>query len=374
MNLPLEHWVSQSITPLLTNKKYAEVSVAILTPGQTLIVNQGSPDATSHPLPDEHTLFEIGSVSNVFTATLLASLVQQGKVDLQSSVCHLLPDLSQLAPGITLLRLATHTSGLPCISSNFYQSIFRNSEDLSTVPTLDKLYAYLNRFRVAPRTMGRVSYSNVGMGLLAHVLERVLGMPYEQAIATYIGEPLGLSDTCINPRIEQQQRLIQGYLPNHKPAYDWQLPISAGTGSLCSTTQDLSAFLMANLELPVNSLTTAMGMGQQVYAAALGHPNLLGVGLGWLVNRLSYGTGSATIHWQSGATQGYQAYIGLIKTLDVGVVVLTNYGQSWRTHLFHQPTAETVGVELLTHLATHSTTTHSTQELQVAPHRAIAYP
>lgn len=368
MNLPLESWVTRSLTPLLTDKKYAGVSVAIITPGQTLIVNQAGLGATAKPLPDQHTLFEIGSVSNVFTATLLASLVQQGKIDLQSSVCHLLPDLSHLAPGITLLRLATHTSGLPCISSNFYHSIFRTSEDPDAPPTLDRLYAYLNRVRVAPRAMGRVSYSNVGMGLLAHVLERVLGMPYEQAIATYVGEPLGLSDTCITPRIEQQQRLIQGYLPNHKPACDWHLPISAGAGSLCSTTQDLSAFLMANLEPPVNPLTTAMGMGQRVYAAALGHPNLLGVGLGWLVNRLSDGTGSATVHWHSGVTQGYQAYIGLIKTLHVGVVVLTNYGQSWRTPLLRQPTAETVGIELLTHLAS-----YSTQTLQVAPHRAIAH-
>jgi serine-type D-Ala-D-Ala carboxypeptidase/endopeptidase len=353
MNLPLQNLISRDVAPLLKNGKSVGVSVALITPDQIFTLNQGRFNPASDVPPSSHTLFKIGSVTKLFTATLLASLVHQGKLDLQAPVASLLPELSKLAPDITLLRLATHTSGLPHLPANLYRSRSRNGRNPYAAHTFDELYTYLSKFEVAPRTLGRVNYSSLGMGLLGHVLERTLGMSYEQAIATYICDPLGLSDTCITLTAEQQQYFIQGYFPNHKPASPWDLPTLAGADAMHSTAHDLSTFLQANLNCPQTSLATAIATCHQIHAAALGASNLLGVGLGWLVNRLNYATGSATVYWHNGATGGYQAYVGFIKKLHVGVVVLANQGLGWQTQLFRQSTVNEIGLNLLKLLADH---------------------
>lgn len=93
MNLSLQGLIRNDVAPLLKGNKSIGVSVAVITPDQVVTLNQGKVGSISDEPPSNHTLFEIGSVSKVFTATLLAVLVHQGKVDLQAPVSSLIKKL-----------------------------------------------------------------------------------------------------------------------------------------------------------------------------------------------------------------------------------------------------------------------------------------
>ncbi|HEY9620612.1 MAG TPA: serine hydrolase domain-containing protein [Crinalium sp.] len=354
MDLPTQRLIDQSIAPMfqgsIRSRNHLGVAIAVITPDQTFLFNQGCVSHITELPPNHRTLFELGSLSRLFTTTLLAALVQERMVNLQDSVCNLLPEFSQLAPEITLLRLATHTAGLPNVSESFYQLLFRDAHNPYLTDTLDNLYCYFAHYEADHRRLGHVCYSNLGLGLLGHVLARMLGLSYEQAIVDYICEPLGMVDTRIVTTVEQQQRSAQGYRANSQPVTETNLTASISFGSFHSTSQDLSKFLKASLEQPITPLSQAMSLCQQTHVA-LGGAKRLGVGLGWFVNHLDYDTGRAAVHWQTGAAAGHQAYLGLINDLHLGVAVLANYERGWQDTLFRRPNVETIGLNLLKTLA-----------------------
>ena len=158
---------------------------------------------------DGDTLFEIGSISKVFTTTLLSVLVDLGVVKLNEPVRSLLPELQNLSEAVTLERLATHSSGLPRIPHNLKRSYKQNKLNPYAAYSVEELYAFLSNYPVDPQKspFGQISYSNLGMGLLGYVLAKRLGGSYEQAVTEYICQPLGMHSTSITLSADQQQRL-----------------------------------------------------------------------------------------------------------------------------------------------------------------------
>src|SRR5262249_5694080 len=129
-----------------------------------------------------HTLYRIGSITKVFTTTLLAMLRDRGAVRLDDPVANYLPSEVKLptdprgAPAITLRHLATHSSGLPSLPPN----LVPKGEDPYGGYSVDALYAGLAQIRLVVPIGAGENYSNLGMGLLGHALERAAGMPYEE--------------------------------------------------------------------------------------------------------------------------------------------------------------------------------------------------
>lgn len=153
---------------------------------------------------DSDTLFEIGSITKVFTGILLADAVNQGKASLDDLVSKHLPDglLAEDSPlrSVTLLDLATHTSDLPRMPGNLGEG--SDPKDPYAHYTVEKLRAYLRDFKVTDfEKRGELSYSNFGMGVLGHVLERIAGKPYEQLVRETIFTPLGMSSSFIQRSI-----------------------------------------------------------------------------------------------------------------------------------------------------------------------------
>jgi CubicO group peptidase (beta-lactamase class C family) len=129
-------------------------------------------------LPPESVLFEIGSITKVFTGLLLAQAVLEERLQLDDPIGPLLPASLDLAPevaGITLRQLATHTSGLPRLPDNFDPA---NPFDPYADYGIDPLHAYLRDYRPVSAGPHLAAYSNLGTGLLGHLLERVYGQSY----------------------------------------------------------------------------------------------------------------------------------------------------------------------------------------------------
>jgi hypothetical protein len=216
--------------------------------------------------------------------------------------------------GITLLHLATHTSGLPGLPTNFEPADWQNPYADYTV---ERLYEFLNTYTL-PRNPGQLyEYSNLGVGLLGHVLALVTGTDYERLVEERVAGPLGLHDTRAVLSAEQRSRLAHG-ASGVVARPNWTFAALAGAGVLRSTARDVLQFLAANRGWVPSALSEAMAEAQtqRVTTPSPG----LAVGLGW--HLLNLGAGTAVFH--DGGTGGYRAFAGFLRNGNSLVVVLAS--------------------------------------------------
>ena len=221
------------------------IVVGVLEPGGRRVLSYGHPAKGDPRRVDGDTVFEIGSITKVFTALLLSDAVERGEVSLSDPVSRYLPasvKVPQRGRAITLGDLASHVSGLPRLPTNMASTNPRNPYADYTV---DQLYAFLSGYEL-PRDAGaQDQYSNLGGGLLGHVLALRAGMSYEALVESRITRPLGMTSTRITLSDDMRGRLASGYDATLQPASNWDLPTLAGAGALRSTVNDLLLFLSA---------------------------------------------------------------------------------------------------------------------------------
>jgi CubicO group peptidase (beta-lactamase class C family) len=204
----------------------------------------------SADVPDGQTVFEIGSITKVFTANLLADFMLAGRVRLMDRAGKFLPATVTMPAyrghEIKLFHLATHTSSLPRLPDNLGKTIQDEKNPYANYAVED-LHAFLNGCRLRRMVGSRVEYSNLGMGLLGHLLSLVDGRPYGQLVTERICQPLGMANTSVMLSEDQRRRLAQGHDEQGEPVPKWDLPTLAGAGALNSTAQDMLRYLEANL-------------------------------------------------------------------------------------------------------------------------------
>lgn len=260
------------------------------------------------------TVFEIGSVTKVFTALLLADMAARGEVALGDPVGKYLP-AEVKAPTITLEQLATHRSGLPRLPSNFAPKDGNNPYADYTVA---QLYEFLASEPLTSAAGSQYDYSNVGAGLLGHALARRAGTDYETLVRRRILAPLGMKSTSITLSAAMKERLAPGHDAEMKPAANWDLPTLAGAGALRSTANDMLTFLGAMLGMTKSPLAGPMAsmLIPRHPIGSAGHE----VALGWHVQT----AGDREIVWHNGGTGGYRTFAGFDPKSRTGVVVLSN--------------------------------------------------
>jgi CubicO group peptidase (beta-lactamase class C family) len=278
-------------------------------------------------IPDGGTIFEIGSVTKVFTGLLLADLAERGIVGLEDPLASYLPSSVRVPTRgerpITLGDLASHASGLPRNPKGTLGRWLGDRHNPYAGLSVQELYAGLARTRLRRRPGGRVRYSNLGGGLLGQALAGAAGQSYEELVRQRICVPLGLADTMITPTGEQMARLATGHTRRGRPVAPSQLPALAGAGALRSTATDLLRFLEANLDPAHSPLADQLGRAQQ---PRLRDAKRMEVGLGWLIVRPPQAAGP--VLWHNGGTSGFRSFVALDGEADTAVVVLSNTARS----------------------------------------------
>lgn len=266
---------------------------------------------------DEHTIYEIGSISKTFTGILLAQMVKAGKVSLDDPVQKYLPESVKMPKWedqeITLGHLSDHTSSLPRLPSNL------DPEDMTNPYadyTVEDLYAFLNGYELTREIGSEYEYSNLAQGLLGHVLARSVAKSYEELMIDSIAKPLGMTETKIVLDRAMQSQLAPGHSMG-KQVPNWDLPTLAGAGAIRSSLHDMLIYLAANMGLKETSLYPAMQLSHQPRHDKAGNNQ---VGLAWVTSKGADGD----ILWHNGGTGGYRAFAGFVKETGKGVVVLTN--------------------------------------------------
>ena len=315
---PADSAVLAIIKQRVDEKRSAGIVVGLLDPdGRTRVLAYGDPGPGQPPL-DGNSVFEIGSISKVFTSTVLAELVQEGKVSLDDPVQKYLPPSvhmpSRDGKVITLGNLSEQNSGLPRMPDNFHPADQSNPYADYTV---QQMYEFLSGYKL-PRDPGaQFEYSNLGVGLLGHALALATRTPYEDLERERVWKPLGMSHTAITLTPWMEQHLALGHDEQGKVVPNWDLPTLAGAGAIRSTTIDMLKFLDANLHPERGNVERAMAFAHEKRADA--GPNME-IGLNWLI---AHPNGD-TILWHNGGTGGYRTFIAFAPSRKMGVVVMTN--------------------------------------------------
>ena len=293
--------------------------VAILEGGSPpRIHTAGTSGVEGLPL-DSNTVFEIGSITKVFTTALFADMVARGEVKLDDPIAMYLPRNVRVPTRgerqITLLDLATQTSGLPRLPTNLRPASPANPYAGYGVPDL---YEFLSGYRLTRDIGSQYEYSNLGIGLLGHLLSLKAGRPYEDLLRERVLIPLGMRDTGIELDSGMLARRARGFNALGEPVTGWDFDVIAGAGALRSTAADMLRFLAANLDSASSPLGRAIAATRVARRPADRPQNH--IGLGWHIVE-AFGT---TIVWHNGGTGGYRAFIGLDEKRNRGVIVLSN--------------------------------------------------
>jgi serine-type D-Ala-D-Ala carboxypeptidase/endopeptidase len=289
------------------------IVVGVITGKAREIISYGHFDATDPRVPDGDTVFEIGSISKVFTSLLLADMVVKGDVKLSDPVSKYLPASVHVptrnGKQITLLYLSTHYSGLPLIPSN-----------LSWDYSQQQMFDFLSHYELTRDPGQKFEYSNFAVGLLGQTLALRAGTDYETLLRTRITGPLQMNRTAVHPTQDMKADFIPGHGFGMRKPPAWEDPALAGAGGIHSTANDLLIFLAANMGILNSPLQPAMKKMLSVHRTSGPGSE---IALGWFI-----ATGRNGVIWHNGQTNGYHTFMGYDPHRKVGLVVLSNSNES----------------------------------------------
>jgi CubicO group peptidase (beta-lactamase class C family) len=297
------------------------IVVGLIEPdGSRRVLTFGEAGEGARPLA-ARSVFEIGSITKTFTGTVLADMVRRGEVRLDDPVGKYMPAGVRVPSlngrQITLLDLATHTSGLPRLPTGY---VSPDPSNPYAHFAAEHLYAFLNRHELAREPGAKFEYSNLGMGLLGHALARAAGADsFQRLVSDRVLRPLGMSMTAYGRPAALAPWMTKGHSRQGAVAPYFDVAVLAGGGGLNSSVTDLMTYLDAHIGEPTSPLEQAMRDARRGHH--LPRPGVE-VGLGWM----TMARGPLTLVGHNGGTAGYSTYVAFDPRTRAGVVVLANSG------------------------------------------------
>jgi len=266
---------------------------------------------------DENTIFEIGSVSKVFTSLLLADMIEKGELSLNDPIDKFLPEdvktPSYNERKITLLDLTTHASGLPRWPDGFPIQDINEQYEYDR----DELYDYLANVELSREIGSEYSYSNIGVSLLGHILSLQAGQSYEELLKERVLDRFEMENTCVKKCDELRDKFAKpsllGFQMNEINLSD----DLAGAGEIRSSGKDMLSFLSYAMGLKDSDLKNSFELTQNINRQI---DDQISIGLGWHMTHED----DRMIIWHNGATNGFASFVGFDPESNQGVVVLSN--------------------------------------------------
>ncbi|MEX3777382.1 class C beta-lactamase [Pseudomonas sp. MYb118] len=347
----IEAAVSSVVTPVMQQQSIPGMAVAVTINGQVHYFNYGVASRETENPVTESTLFEIGSVSKTFTATLAAYAQASGKLSLTNKASQVWPALRGSAfDNISVLQLGTYSAGgLPL-------------QFPAEADTADTMLGYFKQWKPTYAPGSHRQYSNPSLGLFGYLAAQSLGVPFDQAMEQTLLPKLGLKHTFLKVPQEQSSLYAQGYNKDNQPVRVGPGALDAEAYGVKTSAADLIRYVQANmqpaqLEKPLQQ------------AIALTHTGYYQVGdttqgLGWEfypypVKLYTLLTGNSTtmtleaneVRWlnppqtpqqatlfnKTGSTSGFGAYVAYVPAKQIGIVMLANrnYPNSERIRIAH---------------------------------------
>lgn len=265
-------------------------------------------------IENSKTLFEIGSITKVFTTHVLAQLVLEGKISLDDEVSTFLLIERLKKSKITFLQLANHTSGLPRLPENFYT--VKNYDEENPYKSYDEtaLLDYLNNHLKLNSIPGeKFEYSNLNSGLLSYILSKIEQKSFDEIVKERIFKPMKMNDSTFDLESIGDSN-AQGLDEKGKPAHHWEGGILNGCIGIASTAEDMVKFIahILDVENPIANLQLKKTF--QIEESRF-------VGLGWGIRDLKQ---IGKFYNHGGGSKGFSCYMRIHRKTGRGIILLTN--------------------------------------------------
>lgn len=351
MDAQLQALVTQVVTPVMQQNNIPGLAVALTVSGQTHYFNYGVASRDTGQKVSENTLFEVGSVSKTFTATLAGYAQATGKLDLSSKASQLWPELKGSAfDNISVLQLGTYSAGgLPLQ--------FPAEADSS-----DKMLGYYQQWKPQFPAGSHRLYSNPSLGLFGYLTAKSLGQPFDQAMTQTLLPKLGLQHTFLSVPSAQSKLYAQGYDSADQPVRVSPGALDAEAYGIKTSAADLLRYVQAQLK----PASLAPDLHTAIANTHLGYYRVgdMTQGLGWeryaypiTLEKLQNGNSIPMamephkVEWltppqaepanvlfnKTGSTRGFGAYVAFVPSRDMGIVILANknYPNAERVKIAH---------------------------------------
>jgi CubicO group peptidase (beta-lactamase class C family) len=301
----------------LRDPNNSSLSIGIVEGNMTSTYYYGETKKEAGTLPDQGSLYEIGSVSKTFTATLLAHAINEKKIALTDDIRKYLPgeypNLKVNGAPIKIVNLANHTSGLPRLPLDFFSSTGYNAEKPYVHYTKEMMYKYLQSFKPDSAVRTAAEYSNFGFAVLGSILENIYKKPLPELLKQVITGPLKMNSTNFDVPAADMARMTTGYAEDSGRVVPyWDFAAFNACGGLESDLQDMLVYLKTNMgNLNPDFALTHIETDRQAEFSR---------GLAWALMPFR----GNTCIWHDGGTGGFRSWCGYIKDKKIGVVILSN--------------------------------------------------
>ena len=322
--------IESIIQPIIDDQITVGAAVGIIKPGgEKEMFFFGEKNKDHGDIPDENTLFEIGSITKTMTATVLADMVLNGEIGLEDPVENHLPGIGNFpdfnGEKITFKHLANHTSSLPYIPDNYDNGYFDEANPFLNYDK-DLMYEFLNSYTLTRPMGSEEEYSNFAMGLLGHSLAEARGTSFQKQLQEVVFQRCNLNNThtIISTGNHNFAQPYSGDL-QAVPAWDFS-DVTLGAGGVKSSMKDMMIYLEENMGYGNSDLKDVFALTHQ-NTQTLNYPT--GIGLAWVNSYRE--DNNTTLTWHNGGTAGTVSFLGFVKELDTGVVLWFNTEINERT-------------------------------------------
>jgi serine-type D-Ala-D-Ala carboxypeptidase/endopeptidase len=318
--LPTNDTVLHLLEDRIREKKAVGMIVGLIDSDGPRFIASGTSGGPARPEVDELTLFELGSITKLFTAAALSDVVTHALVTLDDPLSKFLVLPPDGIGDRTLEELATHTSGLSRLPSGFawWSNLLLHPRNPYANYSLQDLKAYLVTLKGKAFPRGAFRYSNLGAALLANALATRCKTDYGGLIAKRVVQPLGMARTFLQVPPHEETFVAQPHTTALRATPVWTMGSLAGAGGLLSSMHDMLFF--ASAALTGTPPLHASMLRPLARAGASGRE----VGLGWML-RIS---DLYRVAWHNGGTGGSRSFLGLDLNNRRAVVVLSNTANS----------------------------------------------
>lgn len=311
----LQSYVDSLALDFLRDPENNSLSIGLVDGDKTEMFFYGETTKGTGLLPNEQSVYEIGSISKTFTSIMLAHAINEGKIALIDDIRKYLPgnypDLQFNGKPITVLNLANHTSTLPRLPANMgTQPGFKNEDPYKGY---DKamIYQYLSTFKPDSVIGTKSAYSNFGVAVLGTILENVYQVPLEKLLQQVITGPLKMDGTAYLSLPEQEKLKTTGYSISKAVPY-WDMADFKAAGGIKSNLKDMMIYLKANMKETNKDISLSH---KQTFSMPA-----YNIGLGWLIKPVE----NNTMIFHDGATAGFTSFITFTADHKKGVIILNN--------------------------------------------------
>lgn len=310
-----KEWLQAQAQELVDDEVADGLSIGFIEGKNYGVVHAGA--AVDGEKATSRTIYEIGSITKVFTSLLLADAVTRGDVVLDQSAKVSnraeirLPKLD--GQSISWLQLSTHRSGLPRLPSNLQPIDLMNPYRNYDAKEAAK---FLSSFQLSRAPGATQEYSNFAVSVLGYLVAEKAGQSYEDLLKKRIADPLGMSDCAIKLTSEQTKRFATPHNAFGSTASPWTFSNLPGAGGIRASMRDMMRFAKAQLTPPDNNLGKAIELAWKKHTDADASGSAMG--LGWMIMV------DGQTRWHNGQTGGYHSALFINRATKTAAIILCN--------------------------------------------------